>query len=95
MIEAQRVREIFAIFPKILPLPTDASMNIGGIPIPLGDILPMIMTDLARIANKYPEQAEGIFDWVIESLLYIKGDTDDLPRMLMPHETPSETFRQT
>lgn len=47
------------------------------------DIVPEIMAIISGkiVSPKYTEDAEGILDWLMEAILYMKGETDDLPKM--------------
>lgn len=76
-----RVTEIFQIFGKILSFKEDETISLGSVTLPINDLLPILCIELARIANKHEEQAEGLFDWIAEGILYMKGDVDQLPKM--------------
>lgn len=76
-----RVDEIFFLLSKILMGEGNEGKDLDIFFQAMYNNLPVLSTELARLANKQEEKTEGIFDWIAEAILYMKGDVDDLPRM--------------
>jgi len=79
-LDKSRVTETFQMFSKILNIEDSRMADIGiGFELPVGSILPTFMRILAMYTNRNPESAEGILNWIIDGILYMKSDLDQLP----------------
>jgi hypothetical protein len=80
-LQEKRVAEMFHIFGQILTYGENQTFNLQGTPIPIKEVVPAIMSELSKIAIRNEEKFEGLADWMVEAIFYMKGDSDELPKM--------------
>ena len=77
MIDWARAQEVFQTLQDILNVSDEYKMQ--GAPVKAW--LTPIRKDLSEAMKKNPDQAEAILDWFAEAFFYMRGDSDDLPRV--------------
>lgn len=84
MIDAERLRKMFYLFGVILPLRKDEMANEGFKAVfgeSLDELVPLTMKILCEEMIKNPDSAESYLDFLVEAILYAKGETDELPQI--------------
>ncbi len=72
-----RVRECLWLLRELIHVDKKYKWN----NLPLADILPFLEKDLARAIIGNDEQAEATLSWLASAIFYMRGDTDELPRI--------------
>lgn len=83
MIDTKRLDEMFFLFGLILPIDKDNPNTIALETIlgaKLEKIVPLVLHGIGDSMKNNLPLAEGFLDFISEAILYIKGDTDDLPQ---------------
>lgn len=81
MLIDSRVKEIMEFWPKIIPLPYDKNSDLGKMASQLDEVSNALMKKLAKMALEPQNRgdAESIFEWMLEGIMYMKGESDDFP----------------
>ena len=86
MLINERVTDMFNLFSMIMPIKGTKAQEKAiqkTFGMTLKEFTFVILHDIGKncIAPENKERAEGIFDWMSEAILYMKGERDDLPEM--------------
>jgi hypothetical protein len=94
-----RVKEMFYLFSKILPIYSDKQKKIieRRLKVRLDEVAPAILLEIAKEAldpfNR--EAAEGYFNFIVQSILYMTGETDTYPDVeIVQSSQESLTFKK-
>lgn len=95
MLIAERCEEMFNLFARIIPIKaTKAQEKVieKSFGMTLTDFILTVLVNLGHDCGKpeNQESAEGYFDWISQAILYMKGETDDLPEMVIEYSAGDE-----
>ena len=95
MLIPERVEEMFNLFARIMPIKaTKAQEKVieKSFGMTLKDFILTVLVNLGHDCGKpeNQESAEGYFNWISEAILYMKGETDDLPEMVIEYSAEDE-----
>jgi len=91
MLIEKRVEEMFNLFARIIPIKaTKAQEKVieKSFGMTLQDFILTVLVNLGHDSAKpeNQESAEGYFNWISEAILYMKGESDNLPEMIIDYD---------
>ncbi len=96
MLIESRVREGHHLFAAILPQTGNTKQNEimeKRLGFSMDEFIKMSLQSLAEDVLSSQENrdiAEGYYDWIVDMILYMKGERDELPEMII--ESPAEVL---
>jgi len=79
-LDPNRVREMFWLFSKVLPLGSeDENVNKKIFGISVAGILPDLAQTIGHEATKNLEMLDEYFDFIIDAINYCRNETNDQP----------------
>jgi len=77
-----RVRECFWLFSMSLPIGENQTQKlIDNFGEDISKELPKLISKMAQVCMTYPEDFDGYLEFIIQSIIYMRGDSDELPEL--------------
>jgi len=82
LLSESRVRECFWLFSMSLPIGENQSKKlIETFGEDISKMLPQLISKMAQVCYTYPEDFEGYLEFILQSIKYMRGETDKLPEI--------------